>query len=713
MSTEKLARAHNLLEQGKLSEAETQYREILALEPGHASAHHGLARVALASDQPAAAAELLQKALHAEPGNPDHWLALARALTLAGFPDDAGKVLAEGQAAGVLGDDSGPKAELPHHAKKELADANKAASRGQFRRAEKIMADLVRRWPEHFEVQQLLGKILARQQKHREAIEPLYEAHKLDRKNTEVLAILGSCLQSLRQLGDARKCFEQVLAMEPDNAGVHNQLASVLHSLNEDQSALEHAERALAIKPDFPSALINKGNALRGLKRTDAAREAYQQARHLQPDYFAAEANLGTVDRDDGHTLSARDHYKRSLELKPDQPDILHNLGSVHMDLGEPEEALACYREAARLAPHRIETLEAVGDLTTWADAEDKHLQALTEALDAGHLPLQEQVFAGFALGKALLDLGEEDAAFQRYQQANLCARKLYGKHQPELAIGLLKVFGGFMKPGFLEKRKDFGDTDACEIFVMGFSRSGKSLVESLITGDPDITPCREQRDFMVFGHSRLGAEKNKFSSRHLINYIRELEADESRREAARYLDQYNPERMPRTLTNPGNLPLLGFLPLWMPKTPIIFCRRDLMDLGLSCYFKRYAQGHEYSYDLAALGQEIRLNDAFIDLWLEYLPNPMLEVHYEDVVRQPEQTARTIHEFLGREWKPEYLDVLDTRQDLAAALGPAGSVDAPMALRDDFIGFSKPFHHRLEPLVKGYESINIKKTSDE
>lgn len=708
MSTEKLARAHTLLNQGDHAQAETLYREILAVQPNLASALFGLGQVAMACDRPTAAAELLQKALQAEPDNPEYWLALAKALTLAGYPDDAGKVLAEGQNAGVLAKDSPAPDALPAYALEEIARAQKALEKQQHHRANQIAKELAQKWPNSFEIQNLLGRIKAQQGQYREALEPLYKAHQLAPDNWRLLLDLGQCLHRLRQLGDARQCLERVLEQQPDQPVALLHLSSVMNHLGKAQQALELADKGLNSKPDEAQFWLCKGNAYRTLKQADEARHAYQKALELRPNYAQAITNLGNLANDQGRHQEAAEHYRHALKLLPDHPETLHNLGAAYFEMGLPDEALSSYEKAAALDPRKIETIEAIGGLRAWTDPDDPKLLALRSALDAGHLPLDQQMHAGFALAKALYDLKQFDEAFEVYEAANQAALQFHGPWKINVRAALFNEFQKVAKKGLLRPPADHGLADQCEVFILGFSRSGKSLIEGLLTADPAIQAARETRDFITRSSTHIGELSAIEHTNPILHYLKALDSATSRADARRYLDEVNPARQLRTLTNPDNLPVLGFLAHWLPKTPIIFCRRQLLDLGLACYFKRYARGNEYSYRLDTLGQEIRIYDAFIDLWKAHLPNPMLEVQYEELVADPESVAKQIYAFLGREWKPEYMASLDQNAALVEAISPAGSIEAPSAIRDDFVGFSEPFRDRLDDLIKGYESVTIK-----
>jgi len=82
------------------------------------------------------------------------------------------------------------------------------------------------------------------------------------------------------------------------------------------------------------------------------------------------------------------------------------------------------------------------------------------------------------------------------------------------------------------------------------------------------------------------------------------------------------------TDTSPANLEYLGYLALLHPEVPVLFCRCNALDLGVSLYFRNFRRGQGFSYDLEATGRTIALADKLIDHSLSVLPNPVWEVAY-------------------------------------------------------------------------------------
>ena len=99
----KLKQAIALQERGDGIAAEPLYRAVLAEQPAHAGANHGLGMLLAQQGQDAQSLSLFQAALKSQPGVSQYWLSYASALLATGHPREAQLVLSRGQQRGFAG----------------------------------------------------------------------------------------------------------------------------------------------------------------------------------------------------------------------------------------------------------------------------------------------------------------------------------------------------------------------------------------------------------------------------------------------------------------------------------------------------------------------------------------------------------------------------------------------------------------------------------
>src|ERR1700755_3378374 len=96
-----LQQALALHRKGDAAAAEALYRAVLAQQPGHDEAAHGLGLLVAQRGADAEALAQFQTTLKSQPGVGQYWLSYAEALLATGHPREAHIVLSRGQQRGL------------------------------------------------------------------------------------------------------------------------------------------------------------------------------------------------------------------------------------------------------------------------------------------------------------------------------------------------------------------------------------------------------------------------------------------------------------------------------------------------------------------------------------------------------------------------------------------------------------------------------------
>jgi hypothetical protein len=91
------------------------------------------------------------------------------------------------------------------------------------------------------------------------------------------------------------------------------------------------------------------------------------------------------------------------------------------------------------------------------------------------------------------------------------------------------------------------------------------------------------------------------------------------------------------------------------PAATFIHCRRDLRDVAVSCWMTnfrsiRWANAPEH------IAARFRMYRRIMDHWRDVLPAAILDVDYEEMVDDPEGTARRLVDACGLPWDPACLE---------------------------------------------------------
>ena len=274
-------------ELGDRGDAETAYREALALDPGSALTLFRLGSLSLADADPHQAISLLERALALAPDAGAVRSALAQGWNRAGDRDRARGVLKTGEGRAERGL---PPVEDPIHFRMSERDissprllerARTARSGDRLADAESLYRDLARIRPRDADVLAEFGAVLDQRGRPGEA-EPMYrDAVALD--PGQALARFGLGVLRAREgnLPAAEYEFRQSLESRPDEPRTHAALGDVLLRQRRFEPALAALERARDLDPEDGPSRVLAAVALAELGRFEEAWAAVHEAQKL------------------------------------------------------------------------------------------------------------------------------------------------------------------------------------------------------------------------------------------------------------------------------------------------------------------------------------------------------------------------------------------------------------------------------------------------
>jgi tetratricopeptide (TPR) repeat protein len=481
------------------------------------------------------------------------------------------------------------------------------------------------------------------------------------------LHLLGVIRAQQRRLVEAERLIRRAVQTNPMHAEAQNNLGNVLFELGRPREAIPCFRRALALKPAYPEAHYNLANALRDSEEPEAALRAFQTAIGLRPDYRDAIFNLATLLRRLGRPLEAMPLLKRILEPRPGDAEAWNLMGHVLEEAGRGGEAVGAYDRALSLAPgsagahfDRIMAGKVTAD-----DGLLAGLQAL--AARAGALTPRDQAMLHFALGKAEEDLGRYDEAFADLAEGNRVKRGLVAYDEAAAVDSAERVRAVYARE-LMQARAGEGAESDLPIFVLGFPRSGTTLVEQILASHPMVHGAGELR---LVPHlvRDFAAEAGVAGS--YPEALAQLDGAGLRRLGETYVARARklaPAAAHVTDKLPGNYLHLGFIRLILPRAKILHVTRDPLDTCFSCFSRSFEAELNFVYDLGELGRAYGRYAALMGHWRQVLPaDSMLEVGYENVVEDLEGQARRILDYVGLPWDPRCLAFHQTERVVLTA----------------------------------------------
>ena len=196
---------------------------------------------------------------------------------------------------------------------------------GKLDDAKKKTVSYIKKFPKAFTLYNILGAILADENKLEEAVNYHQKAIEINPSYAEGYNNLAVALQKLKRLDEAVNNYKIALKLKPNFTQVYNNLATALKYLNKFDEALINCKKAINLKPDFADAHNNLGTILKDLNRMEESCECLNKAIKLKTDYAEAYYNLGIVLKKLGKIEESIENYQKAVKIKPDYHEAYNN----------------------------------------------------------------------------------------------------------------------------------------------------------------------------------------------------------------------------------------------------------------------------------------------------------------------------------------------------------------------------------------------------
>ncbi len=494
---------------------------------------------------------------------------------------------------------------------------------------------------------------------------------------------------------EAIAAYRAVIAAQPRLLDARIQLARLLAETNQGEAALSHCRAALALDPTGAAALAMHAFVLRRLDRVLAAEAAYRAALALHPNEVALLRGLaGLLFESEAFDESAA-LYRRASEREPGNPDLLVALAGALAALGDLAGARQAHDQAIAVAPRSLSAWRtrgfflgsigqfdaAAADYAQCLRLDPNYAPALLHLVRihraGGDEPVQRDLArimaspgidarlraqAGFALGDLLDRAQRIEDAFAHYAGANVMHRRyrevIGERFEPSAMMQAVSAIEQGRGAAQINDTRGWGNPTAQPVFIVGFTRSGTTLVEQICGGHSQVVAGGELRALQRM--SGLLAQHNAALPR-----IGDWDAA-----FARGLADTHAQRLARlgqgaryvTDKLPFNVLRLGWANALFPNARVIWCRRDKRDLVASNHTQYFSSGNLFTTDIQHCALATVLAERAGLFWQRQLRLPMLEVQYETLVSEPEAQARRIIAFLELAWEPGCLEVAVPRR---------------------------------------------------
>ena len=488
--------------------------------------------------------------------------------------------------------------------------------------------------------------------------------------------------------------------MNNKNLTIKETFASAVqnHQKNFFKIAENLYKEILKINPNHFGSIFYLGTLLVQTQRFELAKSLLYKATQINPNYAAAHNNLGATLKELGEYQNAINCCQKAIKINPNYADAHYNLGLVFKELGEFKKAISCFKKAIQIHPSYIiahqnlmeayektnqerELKSAISNAQTLIkdnsiiklyegillSRNEKFVEAKNclELISFGADEINKEILRVSTLAKCYDRIGDTDKAFNYFKKANLLSQKTKIKNfDKNKYLQEIKIRREFFKKSNIEKWPTLKqpDNEPSPIFLIGFPRSGTTLLDTILRSHPLIEVVEEQ--FMV---EQLINSLNQLPNGGLED-LKEIENEQIIKIRKTYFESLESQIQNKNNTKlyidklPLNIIHVGEIVRIFPNAKFIVSLRHPCDCVLSCFMQDF-ELNDAMANFLNLDDAAHLYDAVMNLWTQYTSIFSInyhEVKYENLIENFEPTVRSILNFLELSWDDSVLNYLIT-----------------------------------------------------
>ncbi len=479
-----------------------------------------------------------------------------------------------------------------------------------------------------------------------------------------VVVLAAEQVEAADDPGRAIQMLRDVVADAPDEPEPWRRLGVLLGRTGQHIEARAALEEADMLWPDQRLIVEPLGHACLALADLDAADAHYQRLEAIMPGRAAPLAARAAVAVRRGDVAGAAMLGERALAVEPDNITAALSLARLALDQGDAVGADA--RATALLAKVGEQSEAAVGVLGLRADARD--------ALGAYNLAFADYV--------------------ARNQEVHRRTAPLLARHGKERRVDQARRLNRGLKPLPAAASAALGEHGVHgHLFVLGFPRSGTTLLEKALAGHDAI---RTLPEIDIVGRVAGG-----LLERDQMTRLGSLTPADIATLRQRYFDAAAVEVGPlQGIVLVDKLPLhsvaLPLIARLFPDATLILSLRDPRDVVLSCIRRRF-QMNAAMFELLRTVDAVNYYEAVMQLILacrRTLPVSLHEVRHENLVADLEKELRGVLRLVGLEWQPA---IADFAGRAAARARTPSDLQLTRGLNAEGVGYWRHYRDALAP----------------
>ena len=493
----------------------------------------------------------------------------------------------------------------------------------------------------------------------------IYTILNINNNHLESIFFLGTLSAQTKNFSRAIRLFNKVIKINPNIADVHSNLGLVFKELGEFKKAENSIEQAIKINPNHFASHNNLGNIFKDLGKFEKAISCYEQAIQINPNYAKAHNNLGLIFLTLGKTQKAISYYEKAIKIEPHFIPAHNNLMEIYERTNNDEKLKQSIASAQSLIKNAL-TIKLFEGILLYKNEKFSKSISILESIFFDKKEANYEKLRILNLAKFYDRIEDIDKAFNYFVKVNnlTLQKKIIKSIDKDKYLKKIKIRKNFFKKSKIKqwinlkssyKRKD-------PIFIIGFPRSGTTLLDSILRSHPLIEVVEEEPMVEKLVDSLNELPNDDFGD---LKKIDNYQIQKIRKTYFDFLDDHINEKNNSKLyidRMPINTIFVGDILRIFPNAKFITLIRHPCDCVLSCFMQDFVPNAQ-NVNFLNLNDTARFYEAVISLWIEYksiFSFSYHEVKYENLVENLLPTVKSTLNFLELPWNDAVLEYTKT-----------------------------------------------------
>ena len=504
----------------------------------------------------------------------------------------------------------------------------------------------------------------------------------------EAIFLLGILKAQTKKFEEAKELFKKAIKIKPENPDLYNNMGLILREMKDYDQSLVSFKKAIQINPKFSVAFNNLGIVYKDLDNIDEAEKNFHQSIKINPNNSDPYNNLGIIYNNQNKTDKAKKFFYKSLEINPENLQALNNLGNLYKNIGHIENAEKYFNKAMHINPKFFDTYNNLMVMYERTNLNDKFKEIIDKAneifssnniikLFLGHYLFKIKKFdesieclnqISFSknqsnrerlkcliLAKNYDKLSNTKLAFKFFKKTNEInlSQKNDNINKDHTLDIISKRFEFYKNEKFDDKPLDYPNNQSFEpIFLIGFPRSGTTLLDTILRSHPLIDVIEEKpliEKLVISINNNVNGnlnnlknlDKDQIQSLQNKYYENLSEYKNSSSEAQIFID-----KMPLNIIHVGEIIKI------FPNAKFILALRHPCDSVLSCFMQSFKLNNAMA-NFLDIENAAHMYNEVMNLWIRYTELFSINHHvvkYEDVINNFNITIKDTLNFLNLSW---------------------------------------------------------------